>query len=342
MRDCILRIIFVSGMLLSFSIYACAGDILKVIPQEAMTVFILQNRKNDPGLDYIKDILNEKLTQTKDASKRRAVEDLSRMLGVDRVVSAAFYNQAKPLFLLAIEAKDKKILQSLTDKIDILFDNPKQIWQEKYLDYRVIYNPRRFNKPGKKDLSCYALLDSYIIIANDFGILKKAIDTYKCSNPAITASKDFTQSWEGLKKDYDAVMYITNQNHQLANSLNSWKRQMGFVLFTSADILKSVWVYFDLVDKDNIQGKIVFSPSAEDPQARISNDAQYLVEAMRRKFMAENLNYTTSIDAIDKDIVLNVKITNTGSFLKKLLISEDVESSIDVKTEIYSKPKKGK
>lgn len=341
-KRCGFRIILLLGMFFLCESYLYADEILKLIPKESMTVLILQNRKNDAGLDYIKEVLKDKLTQEKDASKIQAIEDLFQMFNVDKIASAAFYSAIKPMFLLVIEAKEGSLLQSITDKIDILFDNAEQIWQEKYLDYKVLYNPNRYNKPDNKDLSCYVVIGNYIVIANDPTILRKVADTYMGKKPSIIETQEFIQNWTKSQQDYDVVMYITNKNQELTNSLDSWKKEMGFILFTSSDILRSVWIYFDLVDKENIKGKMVFSPLRDDPQSRILNDAQYLVEAMRRKFIAENLSYDTKIDIVNKETILNVNIANTSSFLRKLILNKDTEASIDVEIESVSKSSKEK
>ncbi len=192
------------------------SELLKLIPNNAMTLIMLKNKKDDIGLKAIKDALKDKFSIEKSAERQKVVEEMSMMFNVEEIIGAAFYaRKEKPLFMLLISVgtDDKKLIEDYSSKINILFNNPSGIWYEEHSGYKFIYNPERFQKPDNKDFSCYTILENSLVLSNEYGLLKKIIDNYLGQRGSILDSDVFLQLPLVTEKEADGLIYISNLNH---------------------------------------------------------------------------------------------------------------------------------
>lgn len=310
------------------------SELLKLIPNNAMTLIMLKNKKDDIGLKAIKDALKDKFSIEKSAERQKVVEEMSMMFNVEEIIGAAFYaRKEKPLFMLLISVgtDDKKLIEDYSSKINILFNNPSGIWYEEHSGYKIIYNPERFQKPDNKDFSCYTILENSLVLSNEYGLLKKIIDNYLGQRGSILDSDVFLQLPLVTEKEADGLIYISNLNKELTNSINSWKEEIGFVPLISSDLIQSLWFSFDIVDDDTVKGMITFVPNSKESNSQIINDASFLIDAMGRKFMAEDMTYEKEIDIVDDNIVLSFKLRGLANLWEKLM-SDDFDENNPVQS----------
>ena len=303
---------------------------LKLIPKDTMTIIILRNKPNDVGLNFVKEKLKYKFSIERSEERQEVIEDLTKMFSAGEIIGASFYTSSqKPLFVLCISTNndDTKLIDFFSQKINVLFGNPDAIWNEEHAGYQIIYNPERFQKPDNKDLSCYTILDNKILISNDFGLLKKIINNFINKGASILDSKDFSQASYFKDSGSDGLIYISNLNNELTNSIESWREEIGFVPLTSADLIKSIWFSFDLIDRNTARGQMVFIPFNKESGQAIIGDASFLMEAMRRKFIAEGLNYNKNVSVSEDGIArLNFELQGISALWDRLFSEGSGES----------------
>lgn len=314
------------------------SSLLELVPRDAMAVIILKNKKDDAGLNFIKDSLKDRFSLEKSQERQKVINDISQMFNVKEIVAISFYTaNSKPLFALLIsyDKEDKDLINFCSEKINILFNNPNGVWSEEYLDFKIAYNPERFNQIDNKDLSCYTIIDNNLVIANDYQLLKKIIDNFLNKGGSILNVNSFNKIFLLKDPEVDGLIYITNDKKELTNSMQNWKEKIGFVPLVSSDLISSFWFAFNLKDKETAWGKIVFVPTGNESLEEINNDANYLMEVMRRKFMAEDLKYNKNISISENaEVVLDFEIGGL-SILRDKIIHVDDESEENGLIEIH-------
>ena len=130
---------------LAFASTEQPSGLLRLVPRDAMTVIMLKNRPDDAGMNTIKDALKDRFSIEKSEERQQVVEEMTGMFNIREVVGASFYAKGKkPLFILLIsgDAGNQELIEAYSSKINILFDNPDEIWYKDHSGIKIIKAPQ--------------------------------------------------------------------------------------------------------------------------------------------------------------------------------------------------------
>ena len=75
---------------------------------------------------------------------------------------------------------------------------------------------------------------------------------------------------------------------------------------------------FDVVDSTRVNGQILFKGVDDKHMNDIVDDAEFLGEAFKRKFIAEKINYSSEVKVKDRTVILTFTIEGIEPLWKRL------------------------
>lgn len=306
---------FILVIVLGLSLRAqAAKEIVEIIPDEIMVMASLKNIKSDPGLRFIMERYREKASRKESKRNIEVVEELYAKLNFSQVVCAMLMKEREdtPRYLIAVSlpgvTAEEKNVHIFTKALNTLLKKEDEsLRSEDYLKHEIIYNyQREWKRPD--EISAYTCLEDKVILGTDRDILKKVIMVAEGRKKSIAQSKKFADMKAKFIEAGDGFIYIDNRDVNFAQNLRYWEEEGHISLLLSAEHIHSLGISFNLVDEDRATGKIIFTALGKEALPDIRDDAQFLGEAIKRKFTAEKIDYTSKVVVKDKDVILDFTV----------------------------------
>ena len=121
-----------------------------------------------------------------------------------------------------------------------------------------------------------------------------------------------------LSTNQDGLLFTDNEATQFVRFLRPLEDKWGMSLLLSADYLQWMGASFDFIDSQRVSGKFVFQGKDTSHIEDIQDDADFLGETFKRKFMAEKIEYEGDVIVIDNTVTLDFQITGLEPLWTKL------------------------
>lgn len=324
-----------------FSWFGCikslsAGeDLANLISRDAVFVASIKPGKDDPGVSYVaniwKDVLKER--EKNYAERQEAIEDIFKQPNLPSVTLAVFgkditklyagggsvFDLPSYLILAGMEGSDKEFFKS---KVDILLKRKEELKHETFKGEEIVYN-ETVGQP--RDPSAYVQLSERMAISPDIDKLKDAVVLSKEPKDSIAGLSKYKEIMSKASLSGDGQLYIDNRDSLFTKVLKELEKEWKITLLLAVDYVDSIGASFDIKDKDSASVRIVFK--SKDPKGleEIKNDAQFLGEAIARKFSQEDVHHTSSITVSGKYVILELQFKGLEDLWARVLKKNKTE-----------------
>jgi hypothetical protein len=151
--------------------------------------------------------------------------------------------------------------------------------------------------PLDAEFLAFAIVGNAMILGSDVEAVTEVL-----RGTALPQSAAFRQMAGRVDTASDGLLFASNEDLKFADFLAPLERKWQMSLLLSAMDLEWMASGFDVVDSNRITGAIVFKGESERAVFDIADDAEFLGETFRRKFVAEQIDYTSSV-TVDGTIV---------------------------------------
>jgi hypothetical protein len=286
---------------------ASAADLgtRKLIPEGCIAVITVSNVNADPGISWM-------LSSWLASSRKSPLKDLLKTTAPQEL-SVAFFPEsaAKPVNVLVIMAVPKAAALDKAKLDAIVMEGEAVKLETKTYKSTVITYAAGATRPV--DYGAYALVGNSIIFGVDADLVQKAID-----GPSASASPNYQKIVSQAAPAKDALLFADNAGAKFASFLAPREKKWNLTLLLAAESLAYMGSTFDVVDSSKVSGSIIFQAADKAKLADVKDDAEFIGEAFKRKFIADKIGYTGKVEVNDLTVKLTFQIEGLEPLWKKL------------------------
>ncbi|MDI6784064.1 MAG: hypothetical protein QME64_08235 [bacterium] len=166
---------------------------------------------------------------------------------------------------------------------------------------------------ARKTTSGYAFLPKQVVIGNTFTTIQKTIESMQKKQASITTQPDFIQLTNKMIPakagiNPDILIYGNNSEQQFAQFLAVREKKWKMSLLLSAKDIRALLIGLDALDPDKLQGTMIFKAANPKAIPDIADDAGFIGEAIRRKFMAEKIKWNSKVTTSGDYVILQFDV----------------------------------
>lgn len=270
-------------LLLCFASGLVSADTTGVVPDSSVVFVRVTRMQDDPGVAW----LGSTWLDTDRESPLRDVLRDTRYQEAAVVVLPSDSDQRIAMIIDLGGTPDTGVLDRA-----IAADGQTQNQSVSGVEVRVATNPI----PGE-DFTAYAIDGSTVVLASDPGAVAEVL-----GGSAMSGAAGFRQMAGEVDTSADGLLFADNENLRFADFLAPLERKWQMSLLLSAMDLEWMASGFDVVDANRVTGTIVFKGLGTAAVPDIADDADFLGETFRRKFIAEDIEYSSNV-SIDGTVV---------------------------------------
>jgi len=212
--------------------------------------------------------------------------------------------------LLAVELSGKKKIDNSVFDAIILPETEAVVNSITYKNHILRFVS---TEDTNEEFSAYTVWNNKVLVGTNMDVLKYAVD-----GPAMVQSAGYKNVRSMFPKDTDGFLFADNENLKFARFLHPLEDKWKMSLLLSAEYLEWMGAAFDVVDSTRVNGQFVFKGKDTSHIDDIQDDAEFLGEAFKRKFMAEKIDYSSSVEVDGSTVVLDFKIAGIKPLWEQL------------------------
>jgi hypothetical protein len=284
-------------LLLVIFISVCleGSETLQFVPDSCFSVVTISNVQSDKGVNWL---INTWMNSPRESPLR----DLLSAAPAQEISVALFPPEDRGTFsmLLVVNVdKGKKAEKALLDKL-IKTPLTVSIDTTSHKNTTITYNTAE----DVGDYATYAVVQDYILAAATLNIIKTSLD-----GKAIGKTAVYKNMKSVIRTEQDGILFTNNNNSQFVDFLRPLEDKWGMSLLLSADYLQWMGASFDFIDSQRVSGRFVFQGEDASHIEDIQDDAEFLGETFKRKFIAEKIDYESDVRVNGKTVVLNFEVS---------------------------------
>jgi hypothetical protein len=287
------------------SVFAAGFDTQKRIPAGAIVAVTVGNIQGDAGLSWM-------LGAWGKSARESPLRDLLKSVSPQEL-SVAFLPETKdkPMYALAVIALAKGASpdKAMLEKV-IVGAKDAKIAASSYKGSDIFSGS---GKDDPADFGAYALVQGQLVLGTDADAVKKAID-----GPSIDGTANYARAIGQTPKGMDGILFAENARSQFAGFLAPREKKWNMDLLLSADALSYLGASFDIASPSKLVGTIVFQASKPDRLADVEDDAGFIGEAFKRKFLADKIQYSGKVGVKDDTVTLTFQVDGLEPLWTKL------------------------
>ncbi len=296
---------FTALLAASVMVFAVDLETSKRVPDGCITVITVSNIQSDSGISWMVD------SWLKSARKGSFKELLKG--AVPQEMSVAFLPEVKggSMNALIIMAFPKGAVPSQGLLEGVLKEGGDV--KIKTIDYKgttIAYNAEG---KGSAEYGAFAVLGNLLAFGSGPEAIQKAVD-----GPSVTASANYKKIAAQSPQARDALVFADNAGSQFARFLAPREKKWKASLLLSAQSLAYLGSWFDVVDPSKVSGTIVFQAADKSGIGDIKEDAEFIGEAFKRKFIAEKIQYAGKVEVKDMTVTLAFQLEGLEPLWKSL------------------------
>jgi hypothetical protein len=295
----ILLIVLVLGVPLSLGM---AGT-LQFVPDSCFSVVSVSNVKSDRGVSWL-------INAWINSPRKSPLRDLLNTVPAQEVSVALFPAKDETLnMLLVVEfPKGGKIDKVLLDSL-IETENGGSLRTVTHNNTAVTYTSAQ----DIENYAAYTMVGNMLLAASGLDILKKALD-----GPSVSRGDGYKSMMSTLSSGQDGILFSDNSGSQFVRFLRPLENKWRMSLLLAADYLQWMGASFDFVDSQRVSGQFLFRGADTSYIEDIKDDAEFMGETFKRKFIADKIDYKSDVQVDGKTVVLNLEISGLEPLWTKL------------------------
>ena len=284
-------------MVLAFAggAFAVGLDTQKRIPAGAIVVVTVGNIQGDPGISRMLDawFKSKKQSPLKDLLKTFAPQELS--------IAFLPETKDKPMYAIAVLALPKGASPDKA-KLEAVIAGSKSTKIDN-LGYKgsTIFFGSGNDHPT--DFGAYVIIQDQLVLGTDANAVKKAID-----GPSMDGGANYAKAVGQIAQGRDGLLFADNAGSQFADFLAPREKKWNMDLLLSADAMAYMAASFDVQSFSKISGTIVFQAAKAERLEDVRDDASFIGEAFKRKFIADKIQYTSKVVTKDSTVTLTFQM----------------------------------
>jgi hypothetical protein len=280
------------------------AETLQYIPDSCFSVVTVSNVQSDKGVSWLIDAWIN-------SPRESPLRDLLTAVPAQEMSVALFHAEGRgslSILLVVNIPSGKKADKALLDKL-IDPSSSGSIQTTSYKNTTIAYT----TAGDITDYAAYAVVQNNILAAATLDILKLSLD-----GPAIGQAAGYRSMQSVLPANQDGQLFTDNSGSQFVKFLRPLEDKWGMSLLLSADYLQWMGASFDFIDSQRVSGNFVFQGKDTSHMEDIQDDADFLGETFKRKFIAEKIKYESDVEVDGKTVVLNFTIEGLEPLWTKL------------------------
>jgi hypothetical protein len=295
----ILLIVLVLGVSLSIGM---AGT-LQFVPDSCFSVVSVSNMKSDRGVSWL-------INAWINSPRKSPLRDLLNAVPAQEVSVALFPAKDETLnMLLVVEfPKGGKIDKALLDSL-IETESGGSFSTVTHNNAAVTYTSAQ----DIEDYAAYAMVGNTLLAASGLDILKKALD-----GPSVSRGDGYKSMLSTLSSGQDGMLFADNSGSRFVRFLRPLEDKWRMSLLLAADYLQWMGASFDFVDSQRVSGQFLFQGADTSHIEDIRDDAEFMGETFKRKFIADKIDYKSDVKVDGKTVILTFEISGLEPLWTKL------------------------
>lgn len=250
------------------------------LPEHGIAAIQVAGIKSDPGVGWL-------LDSWKSSERESYLRDFVKTIGFDTLgvsILPIEYKAGKQL-VIVIDVDDRSIIDYKKLTRVLLETEETQILQRQFQSHTISYADNEVN-----DYNAFTVIDRTILIGTSPRAVEDAI-----SMDSITGKSRYKDAMARLSNDKEVVLFADNRNLQFSQFLTPLQKKWKLTLLLSADTIEWIGFSFNVINADTLSGRMIFKGSDSSSIDDVVDDANFIGEAFRRKFMAENISYSSDV-----------------------------------------------
>ncbi len=173
-------------------------------------------------------------------------------------------------------------------------------------------------RPGGQYETGYFISGNSLIWGTDLNAVKKIADVVTQGKNSISALTDYQDLRSRIPSSSNAVIYMNNSQSHFSNVLSKQEKKWKMSLLLSAKDISGIIVGIDFVDGDKITGSAIFKARTSSALPDIQDDAGFIGEAIRRKFVNTKITYKRQVLTQGNYVTLQFEMTGLKPLMKEL------------------------
>lgn len=192
-------------------------------------------------------------------------------------------------------------------------------------DIKGRYSPQTYNnislsvgsKPDGRKFAFYQNGAS-VVIGTSLEALNKTIDVSNGKISSIKSDADWADLTNRLSGNRDMEFFFTNNSGQFASALARQERKWKMSLLLSSRSIQAISGGMNFVDGDRMTGVLVFKAKSPAAIRDIQDDANFLGEAIRRKFSKQKITYKRQVTVQGNYVTLSYEMSGMKPLFNEL------------------------
>lgn len=275
-------------------------NLMSLVSKDAVIVASIKHGKDDPGVSYLASIWKETLKEREKnyTKKQEAIEDIFKQIHLPNITVAIFGKDITklygtggsifelPSYLILVESSDKDFLKS---KLSVLLEESENLKCETFKGGEFVYG-------------------DIIAVSPDKDKLREALELSRDPKNSIANLSKYQELMSKMTSHGNGTLYMDNRDWTWTKVLRELEKEWRITLLFAIDYVDSMAISFDIIDKDSASAKIVFRARDIKGIEEIKNDARFLGEVISRKFVEENVEYSSNITVSGKYVILELEL----------------------------------
>ena len=278
--------------------------------------------KSDPGISWM-------LTQWLKAPKPNSIKSFVQHFKTENAVTGIYPNPKTGDLRFIVIEKTTENLETPSSRDAVLKIMKPEIIANQYraLSYNGLTLYAGPRGDGKYE-TAYFISGNSLVWGTDLNAVKKLADVLARKTGSITNLPDYQDLKNRIPADCNAVFYLNNDQSLFSNTLSKQEKKWKISLLLSAKNLSAVILGMDFVDGDKITGTAVFKAKNSSAIADIQDDASFIGEAMRRKFVNSKITYKPQVYTSGNYVTLKFEMSGLKPLFRQLF-EEGISSLLD-------------
>ena len=281
------------------------ADSLGSVPSGSVVTIRVNRLGTDPGVSWLVETWH---ATPRDDSRLRNVLSPGIFTDVSVAVMPAAGAESLRLLMIATIAPGQTPSSSGLDSV--IANSSSAIRTDTVAGISVRYN----GSPTEgQDFAAYAVRGDTLYLASSRDVMRESLQAGSLSGLAT-----FSDMSSRVDMAADGVLFATNEGGAFADFLSPLEQKWQMSLLLSAQDLEWMASSFDVIDSERVIGRILFMGSSSSALPDITDDAEFLGEAFRRKFIGENISYTSSVSTDGLLVALDFEVEGLESLWNRL------------------------
>lgn len=278
-------------LILATTIASEGAETQEFIPGDCIAVITILNIKTDPGVSWLIDswIKSPKKTSLREFFASARPEEASMAVFPDEPINY--------LAVFDLPELNKEAIKKLTR---VIASDTTAVKEISYKGANITFNTQK----DTVAFSAYATFEHKLLLSTDVDLLKKALNR----GISVKKTKGYAEMEASLPQGRDGVFFATNLGSRFANFLSSLEEKWKLTLLMSAEYLDWIGSSFDVVDSTTMAGEVLLQASDKSHINDIRDDAEFLGEAFKRKFIAEKIQYSSELTIGENTVTLRFQV----------------------------------